>query len=252
MNEDFTILNIISKFLFAVLSNTTDHRNTQDGDQQSNEINDIDIDQEIAESTSQCVATSTSTTAASSSSSRPASSQSSRPASSLSIASTSSGTGSRPPSRVRHLSSSSDSGPSKRSRQQSVDEPSLTEILRVLEEQRAKSMSELQAQMLQQQKAMFENMTAMLTGIVQQFQPPAQTMPPPARTPTPVARQPRPQGMLAPQQLAFGNTPQQAMPLPQTPNFHELQSARPHQHQSSSWEGLRHQWNVLDIDDSQY
>ena len=103
----------------------------------------------------------------------------------------------------------------------------------------------------------------MLMGIVQQIQPPTQTMPPPARTPTPVVRQPRPHGMLAPQQMAFGNTPQQPMPLPQTPNLHEMQSARLHQsyspspqsasqHQSSCWEGLRHQWNVLDIDDSQY
>ena len=45
-------------------------------------------------------------------------------------------------------------------------------------------MSELQAQMLQQQNAMFENMTAMLMGILQQFQPATQTMPPLARRQT--------------------------------------------------------------------
>ena len=107
MNEDCAIVDIISNF-FTVLSNSNDQSNTQDGEQQ---INDDDIDQEIVATTSQCVATSKATIAASSS----------RPASSLSlglIASTSSsGTGSRPPSRVKHLSRSSDSGPSKRSKQ---------------------------------------------------------------------------------------------------------------------------------------
>ena len=43
-------------------------------------------------------------------------------------------------------------------------------------------MSELQAQMLQQQKEIFENMKVMLAG-EQQFQTAAQTMPTPARTP---------------------------------------------------------------------
>ena len=108
---------------------------------------------------------------------------------SASLLTSNSSCGSQQPSRVRNSSSSSVSGPSNKCKQP------LTKILWVLKWQRAKHMSELRAQIIQQQMAMFENMTAILMGIVRQFQPAAQTMPPPARTPTPTICHPRPQGM---------------------------------------------------------